>query len=135
MTFVFNSSSVRAGFLAIVIIIAASLALLLPASGCSSNNDQPSAAARELHLPSDAQPVVAGMGNSELAFKAQEDGRVWVMDKTANQVLTRHRLRAGQQFMLSPSQDAATVDGRPVTDIQHMKLDPGHQYYLYFERE
>jgi hypothetical protein len=116
------------------------LPMLVSAQGCTNNNKDEAAPQRELHLPSDAKPIAAASGDSQLrdsqlSFKAPEDGRVWVVDETDHRALTRHRLRAGQRFTLSPADDQATVDGRAVTDMQKLQIHPGHQYRLYFERE
>jgi hypothetical protein len=114
--------------------VALVIMLLIGALGCASTSDE-STPPRELKLPADAKLVVAGPGDADLSYKASEDGRVWAYDETAGRVLTRHRLRAGQRFTFSPSNDQASVDGHPVTDIQKVQLDPRHQYRLYFERE
>ena len=111
-------------------------ACLCFAAGCSDHHhDGDRQQVRQTHhwtLPPNLQPVAEGP--STLDYKAESDGRVYVIDSSeaANTVVARRHIRAGQVIEVSAAQDQITIDGRSVLN---QDLNKTHSYRIYFVKE
>lgn len=95
--------------------------------GCEESHDTTS---RKLTVPEDAKMVAEGPG--ELSFQVTEDGRLFIFDDEDQAVITTRRVRAGQEFVLSPDSNTGTLDGRQVIK---QDLKKKHSHKLYFAPE
>jgi hypothetical protein len=93
-------------------------------AGCEENNA--ATVARQITLPDDAKSVAEGTG--QLKYRVLQDGRVFVFDVEDGAVDTARHVRAGQDVLVDPTTNTATLDGRKIAD----KLKAGHTYRLYF---
>jgi len=85
---------------------------------------------RTILVPNDAKVVAEGTG--QLKYRAFQDGRIFVYDVEDQLTDTARHVRAGQQVVVSPDQEDATLDGRKITEHA---LKQGHTHRVYFVPE
>jgi len=79
-------------------------------------------------LPRNAEQVRAARG-SDLSYKADADGLVYLYDADAGRVVRKFTVRRGQRLTVDPNAGTATLDGRPV---YNGSLGRRTRYRLYF---
>lgn len=82
-------------------------------------------------IPGSAQLMGSGQ-NKEISFSPSRDGVVYVYNDDRNRVVSRHDIRDGQDFVLSPGRGRATIDGKSVATDE---FDTRTNYRVYFNRE
>jgi hypothetical protein len=79
----------------------------------------------------DADRVASGRG--DLTFLADDDGRVYVWDRTDRKIVYESKIRDGDRLVVSPDSDLITNSGSDAR-IRN-KLDRDHSYEIYFDDE
>ncbi len=95
-------------------------AALVAMPGCETMNAK---------VPSTAQPVAMGTGNT--MYQAGHDGTIYVYDKTWNKLVYTGQVRAGQAVVLDAVGDKVTIDGRTV--VEQIPLGEGSQYQFFLD--
>jgi hypothetical protein len=98
--------------------VAGAMVVALP--GCETMNAK---------IPSTAQPVAMGTGNT--MYQAGQDGTIYVYDKTWNKLVYTGQVHAGQSVVLDAMGDKVTIDGRTV--VEQIPLGEGSQYEFYLD--
>ena len=81
-------------------------------------------------IPREAVAVEGGEGVG-LRYEPARDGTIYVYDIDADRVVYVGRLQSKERFVLDPSGNRATVDGKTVF---RSDLNPRNRYRLYFDR-
>ena len=81
-------------------------------------------------IPSDAVAVEGGEGTG-LRYEPARNGTIYVYDVDEDRVVFVGRLQTKERFVLDPSGNRATVDGKTVF---RSDLNPRNRYRLYFDR-
>ena len=104
------------------------LFLVAAAAGCEETQAPP--ARPQIVVPQSAKVVAEGAG--QLKYRVTEDGRLFIFDVDDQAVDAMRHVRAGQQFVLNPEANTATLDGRKALE---QDLKKTHSHRLYFEPE
>ena len=81
-------------------------------------------------IPREAVAVEGGEGVG-LRYEPARDGTIYVYDIDSDRVVYVGRLQSKERFVLDPSGNRATVDGKTVF---RSDLNPKNRYRLYFDR-
>ncbi len=98
----------------------AGVALSVMAIGCTA----------ERHQEIPPQAMLSTEGEGQLAYRAPKDGRIYVDDVNSGRLVYTGQIKAGQLFMVEPSERHVTLDGDIVQD---KALSAGHRHRVYFE--
>ena len=84
-----------------------------------------------VNLRSGVPPEAAQVGQESESptYKADKSGRLYVYDRTANQLVNSFQMREGQELIISGAEGRATLDSNEVAVNQ---IKPGRTYVLYF---
>jgi len=102
------------------------VALLILAGATTGCQQDAATAARKVTVPDDAKVIAEGTGT--LKYRALQDGRIFVFDVEDQLVDTARHVRAGQDVVVDPASNTATLDGRKIVE----QLKVGHTHRLYF---
>ena len=80
-------------------------------------------------IPSSAVRVERGKGQ-RLVYTPSDDGTVYVYNADTSKLIYSGRLNDGERFVLDPTENEATIDGRRVLGAD---LKKNQRYYLYFD--
>lgn len=117
----------------------------LLAGGCASRSSDASADAAYKPIPGemdiagkatdekDPLRLVAHGINKQLSYKASEPGTLYVYDFDNNRFVYVGPLNAGEQFVLEPASNRATVNKQPVPLVHD--TNDRDQYRVYFSRQ
>jgi hypothetical protein len=83
-------------------------------------------------VPRDAVRVDSGTGMDVLRYPARRDGRIYVYDQTDDRVVYKGKLNGGEEFVMDPSRDVLSVNGKRLEDVS---LRERHVYRVYFMRD
>ena len=81
-------------------------------------------------IPREAVAVEGGEGTG-LRYEPARDGTIYVYDMDDDRVVYVGRVQARERFVLDPSGNRATIDGKTVF---RSDLNPRNRYRLYFDR-
>ena len=81
-------------------------------------------------IPRGAVAVEGGEGEG-LRYEPSSDGTIYVYDVDEDRVVYVGRVQARERFVLDPSGNRATIDGKTVF---RSDLNPRNRYRLYFDR-
>lgn len=110
----------------LVLVTFAGLALV---AGCHSSGTKP-------NEPTNVNPnlrMVAEGANKTLTFKAGHPGELYVYDLDTGEYVFQGHLAPGEQFVIEPDSDHATIDKQPV-GLQH-DTNSRDTYRLYFSQQ
>lgn len=81
-------------------------------------------------IPGSAHNVTGGVG--KLAYTAEGNGNVYLLDADKNKKVFEGHVRRGDQVVVEPTRDRIVVAG---DQADHQPaLNPNHRYQIYFDR-
>ena len=89
----------------------------------------PGCATMQSKIPSSAQPVAMGTGNT--MYSVAHDGTIYLYDKTWSKLVYTGQVRAGQSVVLDALGDKVTIDGKTV--VEQIPLGEGSQYEFFLD--
>jgi hypothetical protein len=106
----------------LTIAVLGSMGLSILAGGCAAD--------RNKDIPASAQ--IVAQGEKELAYRAPEDGTIYVFDKSGQNVLYSGRVQRDDLLKVEAMRDRITLNNRVVMDKQIRDHDALN---VFFERE
>lgn len=82
----------------------------------------------EMRVPLTAEIAVQGRG--DLKHTVRRDGRIWLVDATAEKTLFTVPVSRGQRFIVAPNEDRASLDGLDVFAGDMHTRNEHRIYYL-----
>lgn len=79
-------------------------------------------------IPASAQLVKEARG-TDMAFRADRDGMIYLYDADRRQIVYAGRMRRGEQFVVNTEQDSVSLNGQTVFD---QPLNREGRYQLFF---
>lgn len=81
-------------------------------------------------IPGTAEQVKSVNGRDNVTYRPDRDGILYVYNSTDRRLIWSGNIERDQRFVLDPTDNRISIDGRKITDA---RMNPDDNYRLYFD--